>query len=275
MKILRRFLGMAAVLGLAVSPVPVSASEKGFRWPDGLEKGKYRTTLASDGRVLWTVQWETRVTENRGRPQVEIREQGEGQPFRYPEPIRWKKRMLFSVSEKAALQVERVEGQRWKQNGELLSSMEVRLDREQGLIRYVDREGKKSESTVFPWTPLALPDELLFHWARTLPYETAAGGEAAKAECLLLVSPKRRFHIDARVQGKENIRTPAGNFSCWRVDFSPRLAGPLKALAPKMSFWCRADFPHAWIRYEGPAGGPGSPRVVIELTEFKTENPRT
>lgn len=275
MKPLRWFLRISAILGLTVSSIPVSASEKSSLWPDGLEKGKYQTTLASDGRVLWTVQWETRVTENKGRPQVEIQEQGEGQPFRYPQPIRWKKRMLFSAPEGAPLQVDLVEGQRWKQSGEPLSSMEVRLDREQGLIRYVDREGKKSESTVFPWTPLALPDELLFHWARTLPYETAARGEAAGAECLLLVSPKRRFHIDARVRGKENIRTPAGNFSCYRVDFSPRLAGPLKAFAPKISFWCRTDFPHVWVRYEGPAGGPGSPRVAIELVEFKTENPRT
>ena len=67
------------------------------------------------------------------------------------------------------------------------------------------------------------------------------------------------------------VTTPAGTFSCYRVELTPQLPGPLKALAPKMSLWCRADPPNYWVRYQGPVGGPGSPEAVIELVEFKQE----
>lgn len=259
------------ILLLAVLFVPVLAAGKGAdsRWPCALEKGRYQAKLASTGKVLWTVLWETQVTEREGQPQVEIREQGEGQSSRYKFPTRWKKRMVFSAPEGSPLQVTLVEGQRWKQNGKPLSSMEIQLDPQGGQIRYVDREGDKPDTAVFPWTPSALPDEMLFHWIRTLPFENAGRPGGAKAECLLLVSPKRRFFMDARVQGIEQVTTPAGTFSCYRVDFSPRLAGPIRALAPKMALWCRTDAPHAWVRYQGPVGGPGSPQAILELVKFE------
>lgn len=262
-------VGLITVLGISALPAFSVSGRSAARWPSSLERGQYRAKIASTGKVLWSVEWETRVTEAQGRPQVEIQEKGEGQPLRYKEPITWEKRMIFSVPEQAPLEVRSVEGQRWNRTGQPLSSMEVELDPQKGKIRYTDcQENRAEESAVFPWTASALPDELLFHWARTLPFEQMSQDARTRPTCTLLISPKRRVMMEARLQGTERVTTPAGTFSCYRVELSPRLMGPLKRLAPAMSLWCRTDPPHVWVRYQGPVGGPGSPQAVIELVKF-------
>lgn len=264
-----RLLRFLPALLLAVSSSWALQQDPENRWPYEQENGRYQAKLASNGKVLWSVKWETRVSEEGGVPRIEIKEQGEGQPLRYEEPILWEKKMLFQMD--PSLQVESVRGTRWTQDGEVLSRMDVQAHPETGKILYQDAEGSRSSrSAVLPWSPQALPDELLFHWARTLPFERELQEkEEPGSECLLLVSPKHRFRIRAQIEGRETVTTPAGTFSCYRVSLKPQLLGPLKALAPRMRLWCKAEPPHYWVRYEGPVGGPGSPRAVIELVEFR------
>ncbi len=238
------------------------------RWPSPLEKGAYRAIIASTGQILWHVNWETRVTEDRGRTEVSILEQGQGQPWRYKELITWEKRMVFEPD--PWMRVESLQGVRWTSDGKVLSEVDLKLDPLREEFTYVDSDaGRKPVSAVFRWKPQTLPDELLFYWARTLPFDESALGRPAAAQCTLVVSPTRRFQMDARVRGTEVITTPAGTFSCYRVELSPRLMGPLKAMAPKMSLWCATESPHYWVRYQGPVGGPGSPQAIIELVRFE------
>ena len=240
------------------------------RWPSELEKGEYRAKVASTGQILWHVNWETTVKEDHGRTEVEINEQGAGQPWRYKEPITWKKRMVFQPE--PGMVVESLEGTRWTADGKVLSEVDMHRDASSGKVTYVDSDaGRKPVSGVFPSKPETLPDELLFYWARTLPFDRSALGQPVTEGCTLVLSPTRQFHMDAKVRGTEVVTTPAGTFSCWRVDLSPRLAGPLKALAPKMALWCSTDPPHYWVRYKGPVGGPGSPTAIIELVKFEQQ----
>lgn len=261
------FLLATVAVGI-LYPGSASAAESRSpdRWPNSRERGRYQAKIASTGQILWSVDWETRVQgEKEGGARIEVREQGQGQPWAYREPITWKKTMVFSAPQPNAVKVESVEGQRRDGQGNLLSEMEVRMDPPSGRILYRESQGGEAiRPAVLPWTPQALPDELLFHWARTLPFEQEHGN----AECLLLVSPKRQFRIRAQVRGTEEVATPAGTFSCYRVELVPRLWGPLKALAPSITLWCRAKPPHSWVRYQGPVGGPGSPQAVIELVRF-------
>jgi len=151
-----------------------------------------------------------------------------------------------------------------------MDEMDYKADPYLSKIFYKTTEaGKHPESAVFPWTPQTIPDEMLFHWARTLPFERAAAGEQPSAECMLVVSPKRQFRIKAQVKGTEMVTTPAGTFSCYRVELVPQLLGPLKVFAPRMALWCRTESPNVWVRYQGPVGGPGSPEAVIELVQFE------
>ena len=229
-----------------------------------------RAKGASTGQILWHVNWQTTVTEQHGRTEVEINEQGAGQPWRYKEPITWKKRMVFLPE--PSMVVDSLQGTRWTADGKVLSEVDMRRDPSNGKLTYVDSDaGAKPVSAVFQPKPESLPDELLFYWARTLPFDQSALGEAVNEACTLILSPTRQFKMDAKVKGMEVVTTPAGTFSCWRVDLAPRLVGPLKALAPKMALWCSTDSPHYWVRYQGPVGGPGSPTAIIELVKFEQE----
>ena len=249
------------------------------RWPSPRERGTYRARIASSGKVLWTVEWRTSVTEEEDGKRIEIREEGHGQPWRYTQPVSWKKQMVFHTppaefpggeAPASALFVESVKGFRWSERGQRLSELRLERDEASRRIFFRDRlpEGRL-ESVVLPWTPQSLPDELLFHWARTLPF--GEEGRRAASRCTLLISPRRQFRMNALIRGRELITTPAGTFACYRVELYPELVGPLKAFAPRMYLWCSADPPHRWVRYQGPVGGPGTPEAVIELVRFDEE----
>ena len=273
-----RSLLMAAVFflsSLCIGPAWAAKGDPGNRWPNAHESGSYQAKIASTGQVLWWVNWKTRVAESSGGKRVEIQEEGKGRPWKYKEPITWKKEMVFRTppsqgEEKAAsaVFVESVRGTRWTQKGDLLGEIDISRDATGQQVVYRDSQpGKPIESAALKWTPQLLPDELLFHWARTIPFE-----ESGKAEFLLWVSPKRSFRIKAQLQGTETVTTPAGTFSCYRVDLRPELFGPLENLAPRLSLWCATQAPHFWVRYRGPVGGPGSPEALIELVKFRQES---
>jgi hypothetical protein len=248
------------------------------RWPNARERGIYQAKIASTGKSLWEVHWETRVLQDRDQLWVEVTEEGQGQPWRYKEPILWEKRMRFSPE--PMMRVYSVQGSRWSMEGQLLSQMDLEADPAKKRILYKDREIDGSiQETTAPWGSDVLPDELLFHWVRTLAFDPAPAQEGIRSlagECLLLVSPSRRFRMRAFLSGTEQVATPAGTFSCFRVELTPHLGMlkflPVKGMIPKILLWCTTAPPHHWVRYEGPVGGPGSPQAVIELTRFEQVN---
>jgi len=261
---------LVCLLSLLLAPSWIGAlqSVPQTRWPNAWERGAYQVRIPSTGKILWDVRWETFVNEGKTGTRVEIQEDGHGTPWRCKEPLVWKKKMVFHTD--PTLQFQSVEESRWTEKGKLLNQTELRVSPDRRSIFCADREmGKPPELAVVPWTAQILPDELLFHWARTLPFGPVGNQPPVLTECLLLVSPNRQFRLCAQVQGIETIKTPAGAFSCYRVALSPRLPGPLKALAPKMALWCAVEPPHFWVRYQGPVGGPGSPQATIELVEFQ------
>ena len=260
------FLGqilLAISFGALSSSMALAASAPQDCWPSARERGKYQVRIASTGKILWEVNWETNVTDSQGKKRIEVREEGEGQPLKYKQPMRWEKEMVF----RDPMQVESVRSVRWKQTGELFNRTDIEMDALKGQVMVQELEGmsESGRPVWLPWSPQLLPNELLFHWVRTLPFE----GDAPSAECTLLISADRRFRMQAQVRGTEIVTTPAGTFACYRVELSPQLPAPLRALAPKMSLWCASQPPHFWVRYEGPVGGPGSPRAVIELVKFE------
>lgn len=263
---------------LAYANNPISET----RWPHGREKGSYQAKIASSGKVLWEVRWDTTVTKEQGRSKVMVEEHGEGVPWQAKQPLVWKKKIQFEEGPvqppsaaqpgKLATQVQSVVGSKWTRDGRPAGEMDFEVDPSLRKIHYKDSEiGKSTQSATLPWSPQSIPDEMLFHWVRSLPFQEAVGERQPSAECTLVVSPRRQVRIKAKIRGKEEVTTPAGTFSCYRVDLTPQLPGPLRALAPRMALWCRADSPNYWVRYQGPVGGPGSPEAVIELVEFHQE----
>lgn len=215
------------------------------------------------GEVLWDVTWETRLNGSQEHRQLEIQEHGYGQPWGYEAPVRWQKRMTFQVA--PVVRMDSLTGQRFGQDGRRLSRIEIQADPQRRVVRYRDT-GRQDHSsgTEIPWVEDLFADEFLFHWVRTLSFEAEPAGELT-----LLVSSKRWFRMQARVRGQEIVETPAGTYLCHRVDLTYN-GLLLKAFAPKLSLWCTVKPPHFWVRYEGPIGGPGSPRAVLELVRYRS-----
>ena len=223
MRMLRIFLmgGCLFLTLLPTAPAGAAKEDPSSRWPNARERGSYQAKIASTGEILWWVNWETTVGETAGGKRVEIVEEGKGRPWKYPELITWKKRMVFEASPSAVI-VESVRGKRWTQEGEFLSEIEIERDATGTEMVYRDSlPGEPMESATLKWTPQILPDELLFHWARMILF-----AEPGEAKCLLWISPKRRFRMTAQVQGTETVTTPAGTFSCYRVGLRPELFAP-------------------------------------------------
>ncbi|MCM8795058.1 MAG: DUF3108 domain-containing protein [Candidatus Omnitrophica bacterium] len=240
-------------------------------WPFPKERGTYQAKRADTGERLWAVRWETTVVPQKEGVLVEILEEGSGTPWRQPEPIRWQKRMVL-LSERTRevdppLLFQSLTGTRWDRQGKVLSELEIRADSAKREVFYRDVDQQKQVSRTLGWTAQMLPDELLFHWARSLPFDRLIRREPVGFT--LLLSPTRQFQIQALFRSKEKITTPAGSFSCYRINLVPRLLGPLKKLAPEISLWCTDLPPYHWVRYQGPAGGPGSPQAIIELVKFE------
>lgn len=265
------FLLSAALLLFQAGDLRAHTRDQESQWPNEQERGSYQAKIASTGKLLWRVDWETKVTKEEGRSRVEIVEQGRGTPWRVKEALVWKKELRFEEGPlPPALQVQSVTGAGWTRDGRPFNEMDIQMDPALRRISYRNAEtGKRSQSTVLPWTPQSIPDEMLFHWVRTLPFQAGAALKRPASEFTLVVSPTRQFRIKAQIQGTEMVTTPAGTFSCYRIILIPQLPGPLKALAPRMALWCRTDPPNYWVRYQGPVGGPGSPEAVIELVEFE------
>lgn len=256
-------LAAAAAVGFAAF-APVSGASDS-RWPDAWEEGAYVVRRLDTGEALWRVTWGTAVSEESGRRVARIRERGEGQPLGREAPIVWEKRMKLQVA--PDVRMEGLTESRWDLEGNLLEEMEVEVDSAIGRIRYRDTgkpDGRRWRA--LPWNERAIADDFLFHWARGLSFEDSPAGE-----CLLLLSPSRRIRMRAEVEGREEVRTPAGVFSCYRVRLKPLgmlRVPPFQIFAPEMRLWCTVESPHRWVRYQGAIGGPGSPEAVIELTEF-------
>lgn len=263
---MRRDLISLGLFGIGLIGIPESTA-----WPTTRERGSYQARVASTGKILWDTSWEATRVQEEDRSVVEIQEQGQGQPLAYQEPILWEKRMVMQITPQ--LLVRSMQGSRWNRQGKLLSRLDFQVDPIRQRILYQDGEpNQPSAHVTLPLTPQTVPDELLFHWVRTLAFDRKPAGE-----CLLVASPTRRFRMRAFVRGTEEITTPAGTFSCHRVELVPRLGPleilPVKRLVPKVTLWCSVEPPHFWVRYQGPVGGSGSPQAIIELTRFEQEQP--
>lgn len=255
------------ILSLLAYPNPGWTSDESA-WPHAKEWGTYRARLASAQQSLWEASWETTVKKASQSIEVTVYEQGRGKPWGNTESIVWKKEMRLEVSPE--IRLKSLEGSRSTPQGGLKSSIQVEVNPQRRKVFCKDTEEKGSKAYAeFSWTPNLIPKEFLFHWIRTLDFEKAPMGE-----CLLLVAPTRRFRMIARFKGVETVITPAGTFSCYRLELSPDLGPlrllPLKYLIPKITLWCKAQAPHLWVRYAGPIGELGSPSAVIELTSWKT-----
>ena len=84
----------------------------------------------------------------------------------------------------------------------------------------------------------------------------------------LLSNEPKLYEVTFEARGRETVRTPAGEFECYKIEVVPHLgvlSNLAKLFAAKSYFWFTVSTPHVWVRYEGYENGPGTPRIRMEL----------
>src|SRR5437867_5822886 len=70
----------------------------------------------------------------------------------------------------------------------------------------------------------------------------------------LLSNEPRVYSISFENRGKEHVRTPAGEFDCYKLEMVPHLGvlNVVRHFYSRAFFWFTLAPPHFWVRYEGP-----------------------
>jgi hypothetical protein len=136
------------------------------------------------------------------------------------------------------------------------------MDRD-GNLRF-ERRGSdgKNETKTFKASLDTLFVEGIAGVLRELPFE-----RKAPFSMHLLSNEPKLYAVTFESRGLETVRTPAGEFECYKIEVVPHL-GVLnfaKMFVAKSYFWFTVAAPHKWVRYDGYENGPGTPRIRMEL----------
>ena len=220
------------------------------------------TASSNDKGVAWTAEWSMEEVSVNGRRAVRFNEKGSGRTSAFPGEVRWSTASTWSATGTfMPLDTDRTVT---ASDGSVLLVERKRFDHATGKMT-LERQpaGKQSESK-----SVSIPDD-------TLAIEGLAGvlrfaniAKSRELEAHIVTNEPDVYSVSFEWRGEETIKTPAGEFECYKVEMVPHL-GLLNVVRPflqKTYFWFTVAAPHNWVRYEGPENGPGSPNVVMELT---------
>jgi uncharacterized protein DUF3108 len=264
----RHFLNIAGVVALLLSPV--SSSTELLKPPPSANSEKGTTTTSLKGGL---VRWKSDWTMERGIGQlqrtVRFSEKGAGHYSGFDQEVRWNTDTTWTSGD--AFRPLRTERTVTDMAGKPLLRELKSFNFDKGTVD-MERDdlstGRKSRRSLkIPADTLSVDG--IAAALRSLPFE-----RSTPVELHLLSNEPRLYDVRLEVRGRERVRTPAGEFQCYKVELVPGL-GVLKLfgfLIPNAYFWFTVDAPHYWVRYEGPENGRGTPQVVMELTTFERSN---
>jgi hypothetical protein len=235
-----------------------------------IEQGRYRARDLRTGAILWEESWTLTQMLQAGQPVVFLEENGQGVRDSAV-PTAWTLTMTIALwgptpSLSSTRQVR-------DQSGHLQTREERELDyaHRSGRLRTVEVPSGKATSRTVRFGADAITPELLPAILRLLPDSPA---QTMRFE--LITREGSVLRMEARIVGEEQVAVPAGRYQCYRVELTPTgLTGFLAGLLlPKVLMWHTVVPPHFWVKYQGPAGGLGSPEIVRELLRFDARDTR-
>jgi hypothetical protein len=259
------FLNIAGVFALLLSSV--SAPMEVLKPPLSANREKGMTTTSLKGGPLrWKSEWTMERESGQGQRTVRFTEKGSGRYSGFDREVRWDTETTWTIGE--AFRPMRTERTVTDMAGKPLVTEQKSFNFDKGTVD-IERE-ELSTGHKFRRL-LSIPADTLTvdgiaGALRSLPFE-----QARPVELHLLSNEPRLYDVSLEVRGRERVRTPAGQFDCYKVELRPGL-GVLNLfgfLIPKAYFWFTVDPPHYWVRYEGPENGRGTPQVVMELATFQ------
>lgn len=212
--------------------------------------------------VGWTADWAMELAQVQGKKAVRFTEEGRGHLSSFPQEVHWSLESVW-LAEDAFLPLES-ERTISDSDGRPLVIERKHFDREKGTVRFERQTTGGSSET----RSLEVP-------ADTLMIEGLAGvlrfvsfDKAREFPAHVLSNEPRVYNVTFEWRGKERVKTPAGEFDCYKLEMVPHLGvlNLIRPFLPKAQFWFTVSNPHNWIRYEGPENGPGTPGIVMELS---------
>ena len=221
------------------------------------------TTAARQQR--WTADWTMEPAQENGRAAVHFTETGRGQYSGFPQPISWTTDALWTADGYfRPLRFERIIKD---SSGRIIATERKTFDPARRTVRFTrERGGHSPESRQLSAPPDTLAPEGIAGILRFLPFENWR-----PQSMHLLSNEPRLYDMKIEMRGKERVKTPAGEFECYKLELVPQLGALnlLRTFAPKAYFWFTVAPPHFWVRYEGPENGAGTPQIVMELKTYK------
>lgn len=218
--------------------------------------------FSKNGSVRWTADWAMETLQVQGKRAVRITERGSGRISEFPQDVRWSLEATWRAED--GFQPLDVEKTISASDGRRLVVERKHFDHDKGIVRFERQtldERPEIKSLAVP------PDTLVIEGiAGVLRFLEPDGGHPFSAH--LLTNEPRLYSVTFELRGKERVKTPAGDFECYKLELVPHLGilNTFRYFFPKTFFWYTVAPPHYWIRYEGPENGPGTPQVVMELS---------
>jgi hypothetical protein len=218
---------------------------------------------AKSGHVHWTANWTMAPEEREGRKVVRFTEHGQGRISAFPNDVKWSLEAVWSAETSfQPLEFEKIIS---SLDGSRLLTERKSFDPAKGVVQFTRQFSNGRSETKSLSTPSdTLAVEGIAGVLRFLPFESVRSFPAH-----LLSNEPRVYDVTLETRGKESIKTPAGEFECYKIEVVPHLGALnlFRPFFPKTFFWFAAAPPHFWVRYEGPENGPGTPVIVMELTK--------
>jgi hypothetical protein len=217
---------------------------------------------AKKGGQRWTAGWTMEPIERNGKKAVRFTERGQGHISPFSSEVRWSVESIWSA-EPPGFQPLESERTVTTPTGMRLLVERKHLDPVKGVLRFERQPATgAAEEKVMTISPDTLIPEGIAGVLRYLMFEGTR-----KFPAHVLSNEPRLYRVTFESRGKERIRTPAGEFECYKIEMVPHV-GPLnlgRYFAPEAFFWFTVEAPHFWVRYQGSENGPGTPEVVMEL----------
>jgi hypothetical protein len=248
-------LSSLAQSGERLKPPPGTGSEKG--------------TSAASARgepSRWKNEWTMQRENAQGRSVVRFVEKGSGRYSPFNREVNWNVETLWTAEE--WFRPLRSERTVTDMAGKPLIKERKSFSFDKGIVE-IERQDLSTGSTSrqsLKITQDTVTVDGIAGALRSLPFD-----RLGSFKLHVLTNEPKLYEVSFEGRGVEKIRTPAGEFNCYKVEMRPEV-GVLRLFSfmiPKAYFWFTVDAPHYWVRYDGPENGRGTPEIRLELTRFE------
>jgi len=213
----------------------------------------------------WSAEWTMEPAQEHGRPAVHFTEAGRGHYSGFTQPISWTIDALWSAD--GSFRPLRFEKIVKDGSGRVVGTERKVFDPAKASVKFTRQGGgRPAESKQFSVPADTLAPEGIAGILRFLPFD-----HWRSQSMHLFSNEPRLYEMKIEMRGKERVKTPAGEFECYKIELIPQLGALnlFRSFLPKAYFWFTVAPPHFWVRYEGPENGGGTPQIVMDLKTYE------